>query len=276
MSIGMLRRLDAINRMSRDIMTGDLSHRVPVRGTGDDFDTLAGNLNAMLARIQDLMVTVKGVSENIAHDLRTPLARLRSRLEAARIQPPTADLYETWVDGTIAEVDKVLETFEALLKIAEIESGKPRESFAKVDLTSVVADVVEFYEPLAEERDQRFDIAIEAVHEIIGDRNLLFRALANLIDNAIKYAPLGGYVGVTLRNDPSGPTVLVADNGPGIPPQAHEKVFRRLFRLETSRSKPGNGLGLSLVAAVVDLHGIVMTLDDNSPGLRVSLRFKQA
>ncbi|HLI10301.1 MAG TPA: ATP-binding protein [Alphaproteobacteria bacterium] len=272
-SAGMVRRLEAINRTCRGIIGGDLTHRIARSGSGDDFDVLAANLNAMLDRIETLMTTVKGVSDSIAHELRTPLARVKTRLEMARNTPPPPADYEAWIDGTIGSVDAVLDTFEALLKIAEIEAGGARSKFAPVDLATLVTDVAEFYEPLAEDKGQRFTLDIRAPATVTGDRDLLFRALANLVDNAIKYTPAGGRIGIVLDVGADGPDLAVSDNGLGIPNEAREKVFQRLYRLEENRSLPGSGLGLSLVAAVASLHGIPVRIEDNKPGLTVRLCF---
>ncbi len=273
LSLAVMRRLDAISRTSGEIMRGDLSKRVPVRGVGDDFDELACNLNAMLARIQALMATVKGVSDNIAHDLRTPLARLRARLELARTADPSTDDYQAWIDGTIANLDFVLDTFEALLKIGEVEASSPQQGFTTVNLAEIVEDASDFYEPLAEEKQQQLELRIQPVPLIMGERDLLFRALGNLLDNAIKYSPEGSRIEISLQATGSGAKLTVADHGLGIPEQLHSKVFERFFRLDTSRSLPGSGLGLSLVSAVAVLHGTSVHLEDNGPGLRVTMEF---
>jgi signal transduction histidine kinase len=276
MSLGTVRRIESINRASRDIMSGDLSRRIPSRDSDDEFDRLAGNLNAMLDRIETLMATVRGVSDDIAHDLRTPLARLRIGLEMARARPPAGADYDAWIDDMIAGVDEILATFGALLQIAAIEAGGPRDGFAAVDLTRIVTDLREVYEPLAAEREQHLEVVAEPIGPVTGDRNLMFQALANLLDNAIKYTPVGGRVSISLRPGEHGPRIVVADDGPGIPPQAREKVFRRLFRLEASRTTPGSGLGLSLVAAVVAFHNGTIELGDAAPGLIVTIRLPAA
>jgi signal transduction histidine kinase len=273
MSLRMVRRVEAINRTSRQIMLGDFLQRVPVQGTGDEFDELARHLNAMLEHIQKLMMAVKGVSDNIAHDLRTPLGRLKTRLELAKINPPSPEEYERWIDDTTAKLDAVLDTFEALLKIAEVESKTARQTLTAVDLRRIVKDVAELYEPVSEEKGQWFEVRTEPVRPIMGDRDLLFRAFANLLDNAIKFTPAGGYLEVCLKSTAAGSQVVIADDGPGIREDAREKVFLRFFRLEASRATPGNGLGLSLVAAVAELHGASIRLEDNQPGLRVIMDF---
>jgi signal transduction histidine kinase len=268
-----LRRLEAINRTTREIIAGDLGRRVPLRGAGDDFDELAQNLNAMLDRIEMLMESIRHVSEGVAHDLRSPLTRLRTRLEAARLRAGEADESRRLVDESIAEADQLLATFNALLRIAEIESGRARAEFTSVDLDGVAQDVVELYEPVAQEKRQTLVATLASGVTVNGDRHLLSQALANLVDNAVKYAPEGGRVEVALTGGAEGARITVADDGPGIPAEFRGKVLDRFFRLDASRSTPGSGLGLSLVAAVTALHGARLTLDDNNPGLRVTLGF---
>ena len=273
MSRSITRQIESINATSREIMSGDLSRRIPVRGSGDDFDRLAGNLNAMLDRIQSLMEEVRRVSDNIAHDLRTPLARLRNRLEEMRAAAGSGNGIDPGeIEKVVAEADGLLTTFNALLRIARIEAEERREAFREVSVDELAADVAELYEPLAEEKGQKLSRDLERDIRLPGDRDLLFQALANLLDNAIKYTPEGGHVMIELRRvGENGARLVVADDGPGIPPEAREKVFQRFFRLEESRTTPGNGLGLSLVAAVARLHGFTLSLDDNRPGLRVIL-----
>jgi signal transduction histidine kinase len=270
---GTLRRLEAINRTTREIMAGDLARRVATSGSDDDLDQLAQNLNAMLDRIESLMEGIRHVSEGIAHDLRSPLTRLRHRLETARMSAPDPDEQRRLIEASIAEADTLLATFNALLRIAEAESGRARAGFTLVDLSVLTRDVVELYEPVVQESHQTLVAAIEPDVTIIGDRHLLSQAFANLIDNAIKYTPSGGRIEVTLRATPAGPSLSVADSGPGVPAEYRDKVLERFFRLDPSRSTPGTGLGLSLVAAVARLHGAVLTLDDNQPGLRITIAF---
>jgi signal transduction histidine kinase len=264
------KRLEAINATSRRIMRGDLSQRVPTRGTQDEFDQLAGNLNGMLDQIQQLMDGVRHVSDNIAHDLKTPLTRLRSRLE---------DLSESerrdpeQVDQALAEADGLLATFNALLRIARIEAGARREAFSEVSLKNVVEDATELYEALAEDKGQTLRLSASVAPVMLGDRDLLFQAVANLLDNAIKYTPTGGLVELSLTQGDSGARIRVADSGPGIPDKEHARVLERFVRLEDSRTTPGNGLGLSLVAAVAKLHGAQVRFEDAQPGLVVDLEF---
>jgi signal transduction histidine kinase len=272
---GTLQRIEAINRTSREIMGGDLARRVPTSGSDDDLDQLAQNLNAMLDRIESLMEGIRHVSEGIAHDLRSPLTRLRHRLETARMSAAGPEEQRRLVEASIAEADTLLATFNALLRIAEAESGRARAGFTPIDLSVLTRDVLELYEPVVQEKQQVLAAAVDPDITITGDRHLLSQALANLIDNAIKYTPTGGRIDVTLRHTPDGSTLSVADTGPGVPAAYRDKVLERFFRLDPSRSTPGTGLGLSLVAAVTHLHDARLTLDDNQPGLRITIAFPE-
>jgi signal transduction histidine kinase len=272
MGRGTLRRLEAITRTSEDIMRGDLSRRIPVRGVGDDFDRLAAGLNAMLERIEALMESIRHVSEGIAHDLRSPLTRLRHRLETAKMQG-NADEQRRLIEQSIADADSLLATFSALLRIAEAESGKARSAFAAVDLSALTRDAIELYEPVAQERHQTLQADIAPGIAVAGDRHLLAQALANLLDNAVKYTPADGRIDIRLQSLAQGPILSVADNGPGVPSELRDKVLDRFFRVDASRTTPGSGLGLSLVAAVARLHGATLALADNHPGLHVALLF---
>ena len=274
-----LKRIDSLSATSRRIMQGDLSGRLEVTGSGDEFDRLAESLNAMLERIEHLLHGLKDVSDNIAHDLKTPLTRLRNRVEAALAGPPKSENDRAVLEATIEESDKLIKTFNALLMIARIEAGSPDGSMSEVDAGAVVRDVVELYEPVAEERGVELMVDTTAEPIILeANRELLGQALANLIDNAIKYAPLGeGAEGVTkivVSTAREGSTLIlqVADNGPGIPEADRERVLHRFVRLEKSRSEPGSGLGLSLVAAVTRLHHGTIELGDGRPGLVVTMR----
>ncbi len=270
---GFLKRIEEVNRTSRSIMDGSLSNRIPMRGSGDEMDQLAVNLNAMLDRIQALMESVKRVSDDIAHDLRTPLSRLRQRLELARSSVSTPDGYAAVMDQSIAELDVILETFQALLRIAQVEAGTRREAFAEVDLGAVVSTVAETFGPVAEDSGQRLRARVERDAKVHGDRGLITQMLANLLENSIRHCPAGAQIDVTLGRDAGQAVLRVADSGPGIPEGERDKVFRRFYRLETSRTTRGNGLGLALVKAVAELHGATVELADNRPGLRVSVRF---
>ncbi len=266
-------RLDAINRTSREIMAGDLSRRVPVGRTGDEFDSLSENLNRMLDRTERLMRGMREVTDSIAHDLRTPLNRLRNRLESisAGLDPESGEAGA--IDAAIAETDRLIGTFNALLLIAEAEAGVAREAMAPLDLRGVVEGVAELYAPLAEENNLSLDIAPSGKAVIFANRSLISQALANLIDNAIKYTPAGGNIRVAVEDTPAGIALCVADTGPGIAESDRARVLERFVRLEESRNSPGTGLGLSLVAAVARLHDAKFTLADNAPGLKAILLF---
>jgi signal transduction histidine kinase len=266
----MLRRVEAVNRTSERIIHGDLAQRVPLTGSGDEFDQLAANLNQMLDQIERLMLGMRQVTDNIAHDLRTPLSRLRARLEVTLLEKPDAQRYGEALRDTIAEADRLLVTFNALLSIAEAEAGSRREAWSVVDLAEIARSVAELYEPVADENGLKLVIDIDDTLPVRGDRHLLSQALANLLDNALKYTPAGE---VALRAKARGETarIEVADTGPGIPDNRREAVFDRFVRLEGSRSTPGNGLGLSLVRAVARLHAGACWLEDNEPGLRAVL-----
>lgn len=272
LGVGFLRRIEAINRTTRSIMEGDLSQRVPTRGGEDEMDQLAINLNAMLDRIQGLMDSVKQVSDDIAHDLRTPLSRLRHRLEATRAKLGPDGKRD--IEQSISELDAILETFSALLRIAQIESGARRAAFSNVSLGRILSTVFEAYAAVAEDRGQELEFDVPRDFSISGDRELLTQMVANLVENAISHCPAGARISVSLGEDTGAPVLSITDTGPGIPPAEREKVFRRFYRLETSRTTPGSGLGLALVKAVADLHGASVELSDNRPGLRVSIRFR--
>jgi signal transduction histidine kinase len=286
MSRSLARRLGSINDSISRIMAGDLHQRLPSSGSGDEFDQLVVNVNRMLDRIEALMADVQQVSDNIAHDLRTPLARLRNRLEDLRPgnaggAPTELEAWRRDVDEAIAEADALLATFNALLRIARIEASSRRQRFTDVELAALLADVEALYEPLAEQRGQHLKLRVDAgvaanaAPWVRGDRDLLFQALANLVDNAIKYVPAGGRIDLGLGREDGATVVTVSDDGPGIPAAARERVLQRFWRLDDSRTSPGSGLGLSLVDAVVRLHGAAMEMADNDPGLRVVIRFPE-
>ncbi|MGQ0742572.1 MAG: ATP-binding protein [Alphaproteobacteria bacterium] len=270
-----LARLDAINRTSREIIGGDLSKRVPVSRAGDEFDDLAGHLNRMLDRIERLLRGMREVSDNVAHDLRSPLNRLRVRLENAQRSARPRSESARDIERAIAETDRLMATFNSLLLIAEAEAGSVRESMETFDLREAVTGVGDLYAPLAEEKGLRLTVNADAGAIVRGNRNLVSQAVANLVDNAIKYTPSGGAVSVSLEDGSAGPIVVVADNGPGIPVEDRLRVTERFVRLETSRNSPGTGLGLSLVAAVARLHDAELELKDNAPGLRAGLLFRK-
>jgi signal transduction histidine kinase len=274
MSRSTLRRIEEINQTSREIMGGDLSRRVPTKGTADDFDQLAVNLNAMLDEIERLMGGIRQVSDNVAHDLRTPLTRLRNRLEQLRSVLEDTSPHREHVERSIADADQLLSTFGALLRIARIEAGGHRPALVPVDLATLVRDAAELYEALAEEKRLTIDTSLVHSATIQGDRDLLFQAVTNLLDNAVKYTPDGGKVSLGVRRTGNAVDVTVSDTGPGIPAGECDKVVQRFYRLERSRRTPGSGLGLSLVAAVARMHRATLILEDNAPGLEATLRFE--
>jgi len=271
-SAGVLRRVDAINRICLKIMEGDLSQRLPGRGTDDEFDRLTGVVNAMLDRIEALLEGLRQVSTDIAHDLRTPLGRLRQQLEGALLRSGTAAEYERSVERAMAEADRLLGIFNALLRIAQVEAGSRRRGFARVDLSALVGTVAEIFQASAEEQGRAIRCRIEPEVAVTGDADLLSQAVANLIENALRHTPAGTGIDIALSRLRDGRAELVvADRGPGVPAEERERVFRRFYRLEQSRHTPGNGLGLSLVAATAQLHRAEVSLGDNHPGLRVTV-----
>lgn len=266
-------QIDRINRTLHRIMSGNLSERIHDNRQRGELLDLTVNINDMLDRIQMLMEGMLQVSDNIAHDLRTPLTRLRNHLSELQDRLSGQQEGET-VGQLIEEADAILATFSALLRIARVEAGNRRSAFASVDPRVILLDVVELYEPLAMDKSISLSQSFTPNLQMEGDRDLLFQAFANLIDNAIKYTPEGGQIRIELVPREGQVEVIVADSGCGIPESDHSRVFRRFFRVESSRSEqPGNGLGLSLVWAVVKLHGGTINLADNHPGLRVSIAF---
>ncbi len=266
-------RIESINATSRDIMLSGLDKRIPLRGTNDEWDRVAENLNQMLGRIETLMGEVKQVSDNVAHDLRTPLTRMRGRLEKAYQAPRSSENDEALIGATIADLDAVLRIFASITRISEIETQARKGAFRTVNLVEVASEVVELYDAAAEQDATRLAMAGDREVPVTGDRDLLFDAIANLVDNAIKHGRPGGQVLVSCENVEDGAVVSIADDGPGIPVEQHGHVFKRFYRLEQNRYTPGNGLGLSLVAAVARLHGARIEMQDNAPGLLFKLCF---
>lgn len=266
-------RIESINATTKAIIESGLGKRIPVRGSQDEWDRLAQNLNSMLQRIEDLMAEVKQVSDNVAHDLRTPLTRLRGRLERAGAEMKTPDQVRSLITGAVADLDDVLRMFASLMRISQIETANQGQPRRLVNVGEVAAQVAELFDAAAETKGGRVEAVNKRPILISADRDLLFDALANLVDNAIKHGRCGGQVTISSEQCETEVLVAVADDGPGIPADEHEHVFKRFYRLEQSRSKPGNGLGLSLVAAVARLHGARLTLSDNAPGLCVRLHF---
>lgn len=278
----LLSRVETVSRTSRRIVDGDLSQRVPLSGTGDAFDRLAENLNRMLARIETLMTGMRVVTDSLAHDLRSPLTRLRSRIEMALRKHDASDPDAAGVDHegdrqvleqALADLETVRGTFDSLIAIAEAEAGVTRVALQPVDLAELVSELGELYEPLAEESHCRLEVALERPAVVAGHKQLLAQALSNLMDNALKYGCAGGEFAIRLALRDDEAVLTVADRGPGIPAEARERVLNRFVRLDESRSLPGSGLGLSLVAAVAKLHDSRLELQDNAPGLKVVWRF---
>jgi signal transduction histidine kinase len=266
------RRLAAISGVAEAIIDGDLARRVPVRGSDDDLDRLAQTINRMLDRIAGLMDSLKQVSSDVAHDLRTPLTRLRNRLEAGLADPAERDQA---LEGALGDLDAILDTFAALLRIAQIEGGARRAGFAACDLTEIARTVVEAFAPSAEEGGQTLVLAAAGRVPVEGDRELLTQMLVNLVENALRHAGDGARIEVRAEAAEPGPRLVVRDDGPGVPPEALPKLTERFFRLERSRSTPGSGLGLALVAAVARLHGGEVGLASPGRGLEARVIFHQ-
>lgn len=267
---GVSRRAAAMEAALAAVEAGEIGRRLPARAGGDEFDRLAGRINAALDRLQELMAAVRRVTDDVAHDLRTPLSRLRQRLEAAATGRD-ADARGA-VASAIEECDRILGVFEALLRIAQVEGGGTRASFRRFDLSGVVEAVAEVYGPAAEERRQTLEARVAPGVSAWGDRELVAQMLANLVENAVRHGREGGRVEVALERSPGGgAAVTVADDGAGVPAAERERVFRRFHRLDAARSSPGTGLGLALAKAVADLHGMGIALLDNAPGLRAAV-----
>ncbi len=282
-SRSILNRINGMTRTSETIMAGDLSRRIAISGSGDEFDHLARNLNAMLDRIEQLMAGLREVSDNIAHDLKTPLNRLRNRVEAALRDPRGSDAWRDGLERALESADELIKTFNALLLIARLEARAIEESAETFDLGALVRDVAELYEPVAVDAGLELRLSGRDTVMMSGNRQLIGQAVANLVDNAIKYGASMKAAGSAARNGdwnvvridmvstPDGVEVVVADRGPGIPAADRERVLKRFVRLEASRTAPGTGLGLSLAAAVARLHRGTVRLEDNEPGLKAVL-----
>jgi signal transduction histidine kinase len=274
-----LRRIDEVSVAGSRIVAGDLTGRLPVKGSGDEFDRLAIGLNRMLGRIEALMKGLKEVSDNIAHDLKTPLTRMRNRLDAALAGPEDATRYREALEATIEESDALIRTFDALLMIARVEAGNQQVSMERLDLAAIARDVGELYEPVAEDEGATLEVDASEDVPVTGNRELLSQALSNLIDNALKYGRVEGRdlaISIAVRRQAGKAVLVVADNGPGVPEGDRERVLSRFVRLEASRSAPGSGLGLSLVAAIAHNHGGTVVLGDNGPGLVVRLEMPES
>jgi signal transduction histidine kinase len=269
-----LKRVDTVSDTARKIMSGSMSERIPVTKRNDEFDGLATNLNAMLERIEQLMQGLKEVTDNVAHDLKTPLTRLRNKVEGALKDGTTPDQQREALETTIEECDQLIRTFNALLMIARVEAGSPSGAFSPVDLADVITDIAELYEPVAEDSGITISTELAALPRFSCNRELIGQALVNLVENAIKYAKdAKENPAITISLHVAGKNMIieVADNGAGIPVEDRQRVLERFVRLEKSRSEPGSGLGLSLVAAVARLHKGTIEILDNKPGARIRL-----
>lgn len=271
-------RIDAFAKTLSAVSAGTIEARVPMSGSGDDIDHVGAQVNHTLDQLQKLIESVNQSSSDIAHDLKKPVGRLRQRLDIARRSAKSLGDFRAAVEDALGDLDAMMETFDALLRITQIEAGARRARFASIDLGSVLEDVADVYAAVAEDAghqlawiDGRGKAAL-----IKGDRELLIQLFANLIENAIRHCPRGTHIGLALREAPGGFRAELTDDGPGIPEPEREKVFRRLYRLERARSTPGSGLGLALVAAIAELHDAEIALDDHEPGLSVAITFPSA
>jgi signal transduction histidine kinase len=271
LSRGAVRRIATVHRTSRLIMAGELGERLPVSGGNDDFDKLARIVNEMLDEIERLMLQAKGIGEDIAHDLRTPLTRLRGRIERALSANPTGSELTASLEATIGDIDQILGMITAILRIAEVDHGQRRAGFREVDLADVVREATDLYEPIAEEKGITLAVHVEKTHPTRGDGDLLFEAVANLLDNAIKFTSANGQVEVSLQQQPAGPVIRVSDTGPGIPAGDFPRVLQRFHRGDRSRQTPGTGLGLSLVASIARLHNFELVLREGQSGCCLEL-----
>lgn len=269
----LLRRVDDVDRVARAIVDGDLSRRIPVVGWRDELGGLAEGLNRMLDRIEDLMNNVRHVTSSVAHDLRSPLSRYRQRLETVRRKPRSPAEYESAIDASIEGTDEILKTFDAILRIAQIEAGTPRARFAPVDLGEIAENVGDAFAAVAEDEMKHLVWTTQSNAVVSGDRELLTQMVVNLTENCLRHTPTGSSIELCVEAGVGRHRIVVSDNGAGIPPDERDRVFAPFYRRDTSRSTPGSGLGLSFVAAVVKLHDATIALEDNEPGLRVLVTF---
>lgn len=276
LSAEFLKRIESINRTAEAIIGGDIQRRIPRRGAPDDLDRLAATLNRMLDRMSGLMDSLKHLSNNIAHDLRTPLGRLRQLLDAARLQPLSGPQYQNLVDRSVEEIDSILELFGAVLRISQIESGSRRSGFKRFCLSQLVEEICETFIPVFEEDGKSLIADVGPDLWILGDQELLTLSLANLLENANVHTPKQSQITVSVKKIVASVELCVADNGAGVPEPERKHIFQRFYRLESSRTTAGNGLGLSIVAAVADLHTAKVSASDNQPGLRIGMTFPSA
>ncbi|MFA7440815.1 MAG: HAMP domain-containing sensor histidine kinase [Sphingomonadaceae bacterium] len=273
LSLAIGRRIDTISATARRVMAGDLSGRIPLQGSNDDFDRLAETLNLMLARIEELLVSIRRLSDSVAHELRTPLARLSADL--SELETADADTRPQLTRAALDEADKLIRLFDMVLRIARIEGLRHATSFGEVDLSALATDAIEFYQPAIEERELRLDVRIEPGRIIVGDGHMLAQAIGNLLDNAIKYTPPGGRIALHVLAVADAIELHIVDSGPGIPPDQRERVWGRFIRLAETAHEPGTGLGLPFVKAVADVHETAINLYDAGPGLHVVWKFPQ-
>jgi signal transduction histidine kinase len=271
LSVRPLRRIAAIQDASRRIMDGDLAVRLPAQARGDELDLLAAIVNTMLDEVHRLVGEVKSASDSLAHDLRTPLTRLRALLYRLEQQPSLADAQRSMIQRALSETDSLLGRFQALLRISEIETKARREGFSTVDLMGVLEQIRDLYEPVAAERGVELEVEARAPAKVQADGELIFEAVNNLVDNAIKFTPSGGRVAARIVETHKGPRLEIADNGPGVPASERGAVIQRFYRSPRDRGMPGSGLGLSIVAAIARLHGFALELEDARPGLKATL-----
>lgn len=270
-----LSRVDNFTHIAESIgEKGQLSQRLPLTGSGDDFDQLATTVNAMLGRIEQLMIEMKQVTTNIAHDLRTPLGRVRQTLEGLCQKGSLESGQQKKLEEAVVLLDDTLQTFSALMRIAEIESGSRRKGFEEIDLTQILKQVAREYAPVAEEEHHPLHANLENSHLIQGDKNLLLQLFVNLIENAIRHTPSGTAIYLGSQAWPNGLfQIIIADNGPGVPVEERQNILKPFYRLDPSRHSAGNGLGMSFVSAIASLHNAAVSIEDNCPGLRVVLTF---
>ena len=271
LSAQFLRRVDAMRLAAQGIMAGDWSRRIPLAPADEDLSALARTFNRLFDRIEKLLLANKHVSADIAHDLRKPLARILRRLEAARGQSVSSDAVAKAIDSAIGDIEGVLETFDALLRIGQVEAGARRAAFRPLDLADIAGEVAEAFQPAAEEEGRQLSTRLEDPLPMRGDKELLTQMVANLLDNAFRHTPAGVRIEVASKQSPRGIRLTVADNGPGAPPGDLETIFQPFYRGDSARTSAGSGLGLSLVAAIAELHGLDCAASDNQPGLKVTL-----
>ncbi|MGI4877461.1 MAG: sensor histidine kinase [Janthinobacterium lividum] len=271
LSLRPLRRVQELQAASNRIRHGDLQARMPLAGRNDELDRFAATLNSMIDEVVYALAQARSVTDAVAHDLRTPLARVRSQLYRAQQSSATGAEFQAVAAQAIADLDIVFDRFSALLRISELETGHRRAGFGTTDLGPLVEQVVELYEPLAEDRGQQLHVAAASPASVVADARLLFEAVANLLDNAIKFTPVGGRIDVAIRQDSRGPVIQVSDSGPGIAPEERAAVLQRFYRGRGAAAVPGSGLGLSVVAAICHLHRFSLALDERQPGLVVRL-----